>query len=64
MKVIHAPRLRFPILHRFEIAGYQLFPGRRGTGFAYEVKKGVTVIAGINGLGKTTLLNALFRDGA
>lgn len=57
-----APTRRFPALLRFEVAGYQLFPGPGGQGgISYDVPRGVTVVVGINGLGKTTLLTALFR---
>jgi DNA repair exonuclease SbcCD ATPase subunit len=52
--------IRFPVLKHIKIAGYQLFPGN-GHGIDRELPHGVTVIVGINGLGKTTLLNALFR---
>ncbi|TPK96546.1 MULTISPECIES: AAA family ATPase [unclassified Mesorhizobium] len=51
-----------PILTAFEIRGFALFPGGDGTsGISRPVDKGVTLIAGINGLGKTTLLIALLR---
>lgn len=57
-----APTRRFPALLRFEVAGYELFPGPGGQGgITYDVPRGVTVVVGINGLGKTTLLTALFR---
>jgi hypothetical protein len=62
-----ATALRFPILQQFAIANYQLFPGaadRSGTRpgeIEHEIVPGVTAVVGINGLGKTTLLNALFR---
>jgi AAA domain len=51
----------FPVLLHFTVSGYQLFPGQNNQGIDYTVQAGVTVIAGINGLGKTTLLNMLFR---
>src|SRR4051794_21947597 len=54
-------RFAFPVLLNFRVTGYQLFPGRAEGGIAYDVPPGVSVIAGINGLGKTTLLNMLFR---
>ena len=61
----HRPRLRFPVILSIDVHDYQLFPGdvnlAEGAGIHYELLPGVTVIVGINGLGKTTLLNALFR---
>src|SRR5688572_5286864 len=54
-------KVRFPVIRSVEISGYALFPGGDGTGLAHEFQNGVSVIAGINGLGKTTLLNALLR---
>jgi predicted nucleic acid-binding Zn-ribbon protein len=38
-----------------------LFPGKDKKGIAYTFLPGITVIAGINGLGKTTLLNIMLR---
>ncbi len=55
--------IRFPVLRSVEITGYALFPGLgpEATGLGQQFESGVSVIAGINGLGKTTLLNALLR---
>lgn len=53
--------VRFPVVRSVEINGYALFPGAAGTGLSHTFKSGVSIIAGINGLGKTTLLNALVR---
>lgn len=51
-----------PILTSFEIRNFDLFPGADGAaGIARPIDHGVTLIAGINGLGKTTLLVALLR---
>jgi predicted nucleic acid-binding Zn-ribbon protein len=59
---VQTSRINFPILHSFRITGYQLYPGRPGSpGIDAELLPGVSVVVGINGLGKTTLLNALFR---
>lgn len=43
--------------------GYAMFPGNgpERLGLSHDFANGVTVIAGINGLGKTTLLNILLR---
>lgn len=51
----------FPVLRKVEISGYLLLPGEDGTGLSHVFEDGVSVIAGINGIGKTTLLNALLR---
>jgi hypothetical protein len=53
--------INFPVLRAFDISGYLLFPGRDGTGLSHRFEKGVSIVAGINGIGKTTLLNALLR---
>lgn len=53
--------IRVPAIRSVEISGYALFPGTDGTGLSHKFENGVSVIAGINGLGKTTLLNALLR---
>jgi len=55
------PSIRFPVFRRIEISGYELFPGLDGNGIDHRFGKGVTVVAGVNGIGKTTLLNILFR---
>jgi len=53
--------VNFPVITDFSIKEYGLYPGKDGQGLNHAFKPGVTVIAGVNGLGKTTLLNALFR---
>lgn len=53
--------IQLPVLRSLRIEGYQLLPGRDGKGLAHEFHPGITVIAGINSLGKTTLLNILLR---
>lgn len=51
-----------PLFKRLTISNYQLFPGSpESNGIDFSISKGVTLIAGINGLGKTTLLNTFFR---
>ena len=51
-----------PLLTAFEIKDFDLFPGVDGAGgIARPIESGVTLVAGINGLGKTTLLMALLR---
>ena len=53
--------ITIPVLRKFEVSGYLLLPGEDGTGVEHAFEDGVSVIAGINGIGKTTLLNALLR---
>src|ERR1035437_6991294 len=53
--------VKLPVIYSFAIEGYQLFPGEDGRGIRHDVSDGVTIIVGLNGLGKTTLLNALYR---
>jgi hypothetical protein len=51
-----------PILRRFEIKDYLLYPGAKRDGeFSHDFTNGVTLIVGTNGLGKTTLINILLR---
>jgi len=54
-------KIRFPVLKSLKIEQYQLFPGRDKKGINHTFLPGITVIAGINGLGKTTLLNVMLR---
>jgi hypothetical protein len=54
-------KIKFPVLKRLGVAKYQLFPGQDHNGLAHDFLPGVTVIVGINGLGKTTLLNIVLR---
>lgn len=55
------PNIRFPILRRLIVKDYGLFPGKKGEGLDHKFEPGVTVIPGVNGLGKTTLLNIIYR---
>ena len=55
--------VRLPVLTELRVTGYELFPGNPpGSGIAWSFEQGVTVIAGINGLGKTTLLMMILRS--
>lgn len=53
--------IKFPVLRSLKIEHYQMFPGKDQKGLTYSFLPGITVIAGINGLGKTTLLNMILR---
>lgn len=55
------PQIHFPVFVRLEVDGYELFPGPAGQGFSHSFEPGVTVIAGVNGVGKTTMLNIMLR---
>lgn len=52
--------IRFPIIKNIEVLGYSMYPGG-GEGLKKPLQPGVNLIVGINGLGKTTLLNILLR---
>jgi hypothetical protein len=54
--------IRFPVLKRLKVLDYQLFPGVNGRGIDHTFERGVTVVVGVNGLGKTTLLNIILRS--
>lgn len=52
----------FPVLERLRVSNYGLYPGANGDGvLEVEFKAGLTVILGANGLGKSTLIQLLFR---
>ncbi|MEP6907612.1 MAG: AAA family ATPase [Pseudoxanthomonas sp.] len=53
--------IRLPVVERLRVLNYPLYPGSTKQGLDLSFDKGVTVIAGINGIGKTTLLNLLLR---
>lgn len=55
--------MRLPVLTELRVTDYELFPGDPpGSGIAWSFRPGSTVIAGINGLGKTTLLLMILRS--
>ncbi|WP_407352158.1 AAA family ATPase [Luteimonas sp. R10] len=53
--------IQLPVVERLRVLNYPLYPGSNKQGLDLSFGKGVTVIAGINGIGKTTLLNLLLR---
>jgi hypothetical protein len=54
--------ITFPVLTFLRVENYGLFPGKPvSKGIEWDFKKGLCLIAGINGLGKTTLLTMLLR---
>ena len=55
--------VQLPVLTELRVINYELFPGDPpGNGIAWTFEPGVTVIAGINGLGKTTILMMILRS--
>lgn len=55
--------VRLPILTELRVIDYGLFPGApRGSGITWPFQPGLSLIAGINGLGKTTLLTMILRS--
>ncbi len=57
-----ASKVSFPKFLSLRVEGYKLFPGDpAGTGINFSFTDGASLIAGINGLGKTTLITMLFR---
>ena len=54
--------VRLPVLTGLRVKDYEMFPGDPpGSGLRWTFREGITVVAGINGLGKTTLLTMILR---
>lgn len=54
--------INFPVFHRLRVRGYLLYPGTTSDdGLDIEFRRGPTLIAGVNGLGKSTLIAILLR---
>lgn len=53
--------IRFPVLRRLSVSGYGLFQNENSAGIEHNFQPGVSLVIGINGLGKTTLLNMIYR---
>lgn len=54
--------IQFPVFHCIRVDGYLMFPGGANSpGLDIKIKKGPTLIAGVNGLGKTTLVEIVLR---
>ncbi len=52
--------VQLPVLRHISVKNYPMYPGEGGKdGFAVDLLDGVSVIVGINGIGKTTLLNMI-----
>lgn len=55
------PEIQLPVFVRVHVDDYELFPGHNDKGLDHNFQPGVTVVAGVNGVGKTTLLNIMLR---
>ena len=53
--------VHLPVIRHLRVVNFPLYPGADNQGLNLDFGDGVTVIAGINGIGKTTLLNLLLR---
>ncbi len=53
--------ISLPVIERLVIRNFSLYPGEHGGGLDIAFDNGISVIAGINGIGKTTLLTLLLR---
>ncbi|WP_447585784.1 AAA family ATPase [Pseudoxanthomonas mexicana] len=53
--------VHLPVIRHLRVVNFPLYPGADNQGLDLDFGDGVTVIAGINGIGKTTLLNLLLR---
>lgn len=54
-------KISLPVAISLHVKNYALYPGLDGSGLTLNFVDGVTVFAGINGVGKTTLLSLLLR---
>lgn len=53
--------ISLPVIERLIVRNFSLYPGEQGNGLDIKFDSGISVIAGINGIGKTTLLTLLLR---
>lgn len=54
-------KILLPVIGHLSVKNYALYPGVDGRGLELPFPNGVTVLAGVNGVGKTTLLNLMMR---
>ena len=55
--------VKFPQIERIDVRSYGLFPGRERGGLAINLRPGLTLVVGANGLGKSTLVLMVYRSG-
>jgi len=55
------PHIVFPRLKQLSVSGYEPYVNETSDSIDHPFLSGVNVLVGINGLGKTTLLNVIFR---
>jgi|GEM_PF-6105135 len=55
--------INLPVLDRLDVTGYGLFPGVEGGehGLHVQFRPGLTLVLGANGLGKSTLVEMIYR---
>ncbi|HDL7858688.1 TPA: AAA family ATPase [Yersinia enterocolitica] len=53
--------IKLPVIRSVDISDYQVYQNDSSSGISHLFEGGVHLIIGVNGLGKTTLLNALYR---
>ena len=54
-------KILLPVIGQLSVKNYPLYPGVDRNGLQLPFPDGVTVLAGVNGVGKTTLLNLMMR---
>ena len=55
--------IHIPNLTKLKVSNYDLFPGEpQGSGITWSFQPGLNLVAGINGIGKTTLLMMILRS--
>lgn len=60
-EVVLRSNISLPVIQRITIRNFALYPGSNNSGLDITFADGISVIAGINGIGKTTLLTLLLR---
>lgn len=53
--------IQFPVVRRLAIKNYELFKNSKSDSIEHKFDRGVHAVVGINGLGKTTVLNIIYR---
>ena len=54
--------VHFPVYRHIQVDDYQLYPGSQGVGgISHSLTHGLHLVAGVNGLGKSTLLLMLYH---